>query len=141
MNKLLSFGVLLSLLFTACTEQVQQTVTQVEIARIETMPNQPQPYKMLDWNEKAVNFDEVIFDFDATGEYRPFIWIDDAQRNINQQTFGLYTVIGDVRQGPHKNKGEFHEAINSLVAIMSAGLVGIDKRNQQGYNFVKLIQN
>ncbi|TAJ12472.1 hypothetical protein DMA11_12350 [Marinilabiliaceae bacterium JC017] len=141
MNKLLSFGVLLSLLFSACSEQVQQTVPQVEINRIETMPNQPQPYKMLDWQEKAVNFDEVVFDFKANGEYRPFIWADDARRNIDQQTFGLYTVIGDIRQGPNHNNGEFHEAINSLGALMSAGLLHIDKRDQQGRNYVKMIQN
>jgi len=39
------------------------------------------------------------------------------------------------------NNGEFHEAINSLGALMSAGLVKIDKTNQHGYNYVKMVQN
>ncbi|WP_209319824.1 hypothetical protein [Ancylomarina longa] len=141
MNKLRLLVVLLSLLWVSCTQQVQEPVTQLEISKIETMPNQPQPYKMLDWKEKAVNFDKVIFNFKDTGEYRPFIWLDNGHRNLDQQTFGLYTVIGDIRQGPQHNKGEFHEAINSLGALMSAGLVGIDKRHQDGYNYVKMIQN
>ena len=141
MNKLRLLGVLFSLLWISCTQQVQEPVKQLEISRIEAMPNQPQPYRMLDWKKKAINFDKVIFDFKDTGEYRPFIWLDNGHRNLDQQTFGLYTVIGDIRQGPQHNKGEFHEAINSLGALMSAGLVGIDKRNQDGYNYVKMIQN
>ncbi|MBN2595714.1 MAG: hypothetical protein JXR82_02910 [Marinifilaceae bacterium] len=141
MNRNYLFWILCCFVFASCTTQPQTAVKELQISRVESMPNQPQPYKMLDWHEKAVNFDEAIFDFDATGEFRPFIWLDSAKRNLPQTTFGLYTVIGDVRQGPNKNKGEFHEAINSLGALMSAGLVGIDKRDQKGYNFVKMVQN
>ncbi|PKQ66623.1 hypothetical protein BZG01_10095 [Labilibaculum manganireducens] len=141
MNRNYLFWILCCFVFASCTTQPQTAVKELQISRVESMPNQPQPYKMLDWHEKAVNFDEAIFDFDATGEFRPFIWLDNAKRNLPQTTFGLYTVIGDVRQGPNKNKGEFHEAINSLGALMSAGLVGIDKRDQKGYNYVKMVQN
>ena len=31
--------------------------------------------------------------------------------------------------------------MNSLAAILGAGLVGIDKTNQDGYNYVKMAQN
>ena len=54
---------------------------------------------------------------------------------------GLYTALGDVRQGPLHNGGEFHESLNSLAAILGAGLVGIDKTHQDGYNYVKMVQN
>jgi hypothetical protein len=50
-------------------------------------------------------------------------------------------VIGDVRQGPEKNNGEFHEALTSLNSLVSAGLMGIDKTNQHGFNYVKMAQN
>ena len=116
-------------------------VNQIAIKRVEGMPNQPTPYKMLDWKEKTINFDRYVFDHEATGEFLPLIWIDSAKRNVDQNTFGLFTVIGDIRQGPSVNKGEFHEALASLGAIMGAGLVGIDKTNQDGYNYVKMIQN
>ncbi|HOI33110.1 MAG TPA: hypothetical protein PLC47_10110, partial [Bacteroidales bacterium] len=66
---------------------------------------------------------------------------DTNKRNFNQSTFGIFTAIGDVRQGADKNKGEFHESIGGLGALMSAGLLGIDKTNQHGYNFVKMAQN
>jgi hypothetical protein len=111
------------------------------LARVEPMPDHPSPYKMIDWHDKAVNFDEIIFNHQNKGDYQPFIWLDSAGRNFPQTTFGLFTVIGDVRQGPGVNHGEFHEAINSMGALMSAGLVGIDKTNQQGFNYVRMVQN
>jgi hypothetical protein len=116
-------------------------IDQISINRVAGMPNQPSPYKMLDWKEKAINFDSYVFDHEATGKYLPLIWIDSAKRNINQNTFGLFTVIGDLRQGPGINNGEFHEALASLGAVMGAGLVGIDKTNQDGFNYVKMVQN
>jgi hypothetical protein len=82
----------------------------------------------------------LAFNFNSTS-YTPLIWLDSARRNIDQVTYGLYTVMGDVRQGPKKNNGEFHEALTSYQSLISAGLVGIDKTNQQGYNFVKMSQN
>ncbi len=124
-----------------CSKPDPIVVDQIAINRVEGMPNQPAPYKMLDWKEKAINFDSYVFDHNATGEYLPLIWIDSAKRNIDQNTFGLFTVIGDLRQGPDINKGEFHEALASLGALMGAGLVGIDKTNQDGYNYVKMVQN
>src|SRR5689334_20288534 len=113
--------------------QSKKPVQQITIDRIAGMPDQPQPYKMLDWKEKAINFDQYVFNANQKGEFLPFIWTDSSLRNIPQKTFGMYTVIGDVRQGPKGNK-EFHEALNSMGALMGAGLVGIDKTNQNGIN-------
>ena len=132
---------IVALFVTACSSRYEVAIKQEPIQRVIDMPQHPQPYKMLNWHEKALNFDEFIFDTLAEGEYHPFIWFDNNSRNINQRTFGLYTVIGDVRQGADVNKGEFHEAINSLGALMGAGLVGIDKTNQDGLNYVKMVQN
>jgi hypothetical protein len=120
--------------------QSKKSVEQITINRIAGMPDQPQPYKMLDWKEKAINFDQYVFNADQRGEFLPFIWSDSSLRNIPQKTFGLYTVIGDVRQGPKGNK-EFHEALNSMGALLGAGLVGIDKTSQNGVNYVKMVQN
>ena len=116
-------------------------VTQVAIPRIEKMDNMPVPYKIIDWKRKALEFDNYAFDFDSSMPAGPIIWLDDAQRNVPQQTFGQYTAIHDVRQGPEANGGEFHESLTSLAAILGGGLNGIDKTNQNGYNFVKMVQN
>lgn len=129
----------LILLISSCSGN--STVGQLQISRVESMPYLPQPYKMLDWEEISRNFDSYIFNHHLTGEYLPFIWLDDSQRNFPQTTFGLFTAIGDIRQGPQANGGEFHEAINCLGALMSAGLTGIDKTSENGFNYVKMAQN
>ena len=118
-----------------------EKVEQVSIHRVDSMPDMPETYKMLDWKQKAKMYDQFIFDWNNKSEVGPLIWLDDARRNVDQTTFGLYTAIKDIRQGKNANNGEFHESLNSLAAILGAGLVGIDKTNQDGYNYVKMVQN
>jgi hypothetical protein len=137
MKNILFIPLVVVVLFS-CKEDPK--VEQVMIERIASMPDHPSPYKMTDWQEKAHHFDQYVFNRDLKGEFMPFIWIDSARRNFDQNTFGMYTVIGDVRQGP-EGSPEFHEALCSMGSIMSAGLVGIDKTNQNGENYVKMIQN
>jgi hypothetical protein len=127
--------------FYSCKEQTGEPVAQTSIPRIDQMPEMPQPLKIIDWKQKALQFDSLAFDFSNTAAMGPYIWLDSSKRNIDQVTFGLYTVIGDVRQGPKNYKGEFHEALTTLNSLISAGLLGIDKTNQHGYNFVKMSQN
>ncbi|MDR1370886.1 MAG: hypothetical protein LBJ72_12315 [Dysgonamonadaceae bacterium] len=128
----------------ACTgrsEKYGEKVVQKAIGRVEEMPNLPQPYRVLDWKEKAKAFDRFVFDWNNPSETGCLIWLDDHRRNIDQTTFGLYTAIHDVRQGKDANNGEFHENLNSLAALLGAGLIGIDKTSQDGYNYVKMVQN
>ncbi len=133
------FFILILILAVACKSEPVQ-VEQVAIDRVNLMPDQPSPYKMLDWKEKALNYDQYVFNRDLKGKFLPFLWLDSTKRNFDQTTFGLFTVVGDVRQGAKGNK-EFHEALNAMGALMGAGLVGIDKTNQDGMNYVKMIQN
>ncbi len=118
----------------------EKPVEQIVIDRINSMPDQPSPYKMIDWYEKTHHYDQYVFNQDLKGDYMPFLWIDSAKRNFPQNTFGLYTVIGDVRQGANGSR-EFHEALTTMGSLLSAGLVGINKTNQNGYNYVKMTQN
>lgn len=141
-NKTLIFIALIVLAgFSSCNQETSDPVAQTSIPRIDQMPELPQPLKIIDWRQKALQFDSLAFDFDNTAAMGPYIWLDSAKRNIDQVTFGLFTVIGDVRQGPGKYNGEFHEALTTLNSLVSAGLLGIDKTSQHGYNFVKMSQN
>ena len=116
-------------------------VMQKEIAKVETMPSFPQPYAILDWHQKSLDFDAFAFDFDNPAQSGPVIWWDNAGRNTGERTFGLYTAMKDARQGADVNGGEFHESLNILHCLLGAGLNGIDKRDQNGYNWVKMSQN
>jgi len=134
-------ALLLIVLTIACTQQKPAPLLQKSIVRIEQMPDLPQPLSIIDWGEKARQFDSLVFDFEATTPFAPYIWWDTNHRNFPQNTYGIYTAIGDARQGSSKNGGEFHEALVTLPALLSAGLIGIDKTNQNGYNYVELAQN
>lgn len=138
---LILFTCVLVTTFAGCKRQAGEPVAQTAIQRISQMPDLPQPLHIIDWETKARQFDSLAYDFNNTASYGSLIWLDSARRNIDQVTYGLYTVIGDVRQGPKNNNGEFHEALTSLNALVSAGLLGIDKTSQHGYNFVKMSQN
>jgi hypothetical protein len=140
-KSLIIIVLVLLVVFYSCDQQTSMPVAQTLLPRIDQMPELPQPLKIIDWQRKAIQFDSLVYNFNNQASYGPLIWIDSARRNIDQLTFGLYTVIGDVRQGPHKNNGEFHEALTSLNSLISAGLSGIDKTSQDGFNYVKMSQN
>jgi hypothetical protein len=115
-------------------------IKQICIPRVNLMPNIPSTYRMIDWKDKARKYDKYVFSWTREDSVGTLIWIDNSCRNINQPTFGLYTAVGDIRQGKEHNM-EFHESVNTMAAVLGAGLMGIDKTNQDGYNYVKMLQN
>jgi len=137
----LNLLLVLLLALSSCETYKGVPVAQTAIQRIEQMPNMPQPYKIINWERKALQFDSLVFNFNNTTSFGPLIWLDSARRNMDQVTYGIYTVMGDIRQGPRHNHGEFHEALTDYQSIIGAGLLGVDKTNQNGYNFVKMSQN
>jgi hypothetical protein len=104
---------------------------QIQINRIESLPNIPVPYEMRHWKEVARGYDEFVFDFDKTGDYLPLIhWGNTGTNYPDEQTFRLNTVVGTTAPGSS-------EAINVLPALVGATLVGIDKSDQNGFNWVR----
>ncbi len=105
------------------------------------MPNHPKPYAYKDWKQTALDFDRYVFDFSQKGEFLPLIWLDKTGRNFPETTFGIYTALGDVRMGAAVNNGENHEALGALGAVLGATLAGIDKSNQDGKDYVRMLRN
>ncbi|HOH51579.1 MAG TPA: hypothetical protein PLI98_12650 [Candidatus Hydrogenedentes bacterium] len=103
---------------------------------VDRMPNLPEPFKMRDWRETARAFDRLAFDFSATGEHLPLIWLDESRVNTDATTFGLYSYVGDTRQGPGKGG---QEAVTCIAAVVGASLVGIDKRGPT-HDFVRMCE-
>jgi len=107
---------------------------QVSIARIDQMPNLPAPYEMRNWKQVALGYDSLVFDFNRTGQYLPLVWMDNNGVNYpDHDRFGLHTVVGT----PYPTSAE---AINVLPAVISATLVGIDKSDQNGINWVLMCE-
>jgi len=134
-------NILLSSLFIliACFSQAQ--VKQLKLNRVEEMANLPQPLKIIDWKLMAQNFDKTIYDFNAKGDYWPMVWMDSTKKNFDQNVMGIYTAVGDVRQGKLHNKGMFHEALANMGSVLGASLIGIDKSNQNGINYTAMLKN
>lgn len=116
-------------------------VTQKSIPRIDKMPFHPKPYKYRDWKKTATEFDKYAFDFSQKGDYLPLVWLDGMKRNFPDTTFGIYTALGDIRMGAKVNNGENHEALGALGAVLGATMIGLDKSNQNGRNYVRMLRN
>ncbi len=122
---------LLSAYFVLCGNFLWAQNGQLNISRVDQMPDLPQPYLMRDWDEVAMNYDAFIFDLSKTGEYLPLVSFLPSGTNIPAlQPILLDTYVGtsSVNQA---------EAINILPAIVGASLVGIDKSQQNGINWVE----
>jgi hypothetical protein len=132
---------LLCFLFASCKSTSNVSVKQQNLQRINEMADVPQPLKIIDYKKLALRFDSTVYDFNAKGEYWPLVWIDSSKKNFSQNVVGLYTAIGDVRQGPAHNKGMFHEALATMGATLGATLVGIDKSNSLNRNYVSMLKN
>ncbi len=103
---------------------------QININRIELMPNMPQPYEMRDWKEVARGYDSLVFDQTLTGTHLPLSWtISNTTNYPENASFGLHTYVGT-------NHTSNAEGINCIPAVVSATLVGIDKSDQNGFDYV-----
>jgi hypothetical protein len=109
---------------------------QKRINKVQDMPSFPTPYLMKDWRQTTLGYDQFIYDFNKKGEYLPVGWWDKTHHNLNEDTFGLMSYVGKFSQGSDGSQ----EAINLMASVLSATLVGIDKSNQNGHNYVKMLQ-
>lgn len=103
---------------------------QLTIQRVEAMPSMPTPYQYQDWSQIAIGYDQFVFDRNKSGEHLPLIFTFEQGINYPERpSFGLDTYVGTVndRNG---------EAINILPALVGATLVGIDKSDQNGVNWI-----
>jgi hypothetical protein len=104
---------------------------QINIGKIEQMPNKPYPYEMRSWKEVAIGYDSLTFNINLTGQYLPLISIDGNSINYPEHNrFWLHTAVG----------APAAEAINVLPAVVGATLVGIDKSSQNSYNWVLMCE-
>jgi hypothetical protein len=103
---------------------------QLGLTRISQMPNMPSPFIMRDWRDVSLKYDQLIFNTNASGDYMPFVKI--KPEGINYPSVSpmlMDTYVGTYSVGQA-------EAINILPSLVGATLVGIDKSNQEGVNWV-----
>lgn len=107
---------------------------QLDIDRVSLMPDLPAPYIMLDWKSVAQNYDSQVFDLDWQGEHLPITSIGTQGFNYPDiQPIRMDTYVGTPTSGS--------EAINIIPAVVGASLLGIDKSDQSGFNWVESIKD
>ncbi len=115
--------------------QITAQVTQIEIGRVELMPNEPSPFFMRDWKAVAMAYDSFVYDEQKTGEHLPLVFVRSEGVNYpGEASFGLDTYVGTFSN----NNGE---GINVLPSLVGATLAGIDKTNQFGRNWILMSQD
>ena len=123
----------LMLLVAANTGCLAQPTRQIDVTRIEQMPNLPQPYLMRDWKQVARDYDAFVFDLDKEGQLLPVIRWHEAPGSAAAPVFALDTYVGWASEG--------YETINCLGAVSGATAAGIDKSDQNGRDWVQLCAN
>ncbi|MFN0213159.1 MAG: LamG-like jellyroll fold domain-containing protein [Saprospiraceae bacterium] len=108
---------------------------QIALPRVEQMPNQPAPYNIRNWKQVARQYDTFVYDLQKTGQYLPLSSLGSGGVNYPQNpTFRLHTYVGT-------NSPLGNEAINVLPSLVGATLVGADKANQFGKNWLLMSQD
>lgn len=105
---------------------------QLNISRISQMPDLPSPLVIRNWDAVTVNYDNFVFDMQKTGQYLPLSRLG-TQGQFNYPDNIPIFLDSYVGANGHLNQAE---AINIMPAIVGASLVGVDKSNQNGINWV-----
>lgn len=119
---------------TACDRNpLQETqddmTTQKEVTRISQYDSEiPHDYAWFDYREAALAYDTLVFDESLEGTYLPLIWQDETN-----DTFGFAAYVGDARSGQNGAQ----EGVATIASVLSGILMGIDKSNQNGINYVE----
>ncbi|MDD4111733.1 MAG: hypothetical protein PHC56_01725 [Herbinix sp.] len=127
-------SIVLVITMTACSKGKSSQINveaeyQKNIARINRYEsNIPSNYKLIDYKDRALKFDELVFDYNSDGMYLPLIWEDSTY-----SSFGIPAYVGDGRM----YQDGAQEAVTGIAAVLSATLLGVDKSNQSGINYIE----
>ncbi|MBP1648803.1 MAG: LamG domain protein jellyroll fold domain protein, partial [Bacteroidetes bacterium] len=113
----------------------RSSAQQLSVPRVDAMPDRPAPYVMRDWKQVARGYDSLVYDIGHTGQYLPLVFWNNSPKNYpTQRSYGLHTVVGTTVP-------DNSEAINVLPSLIGATLAGIDKKDQNGNDWVLMSQN
>jgi len=110
---------------------------QLNVPRIDLMPDLPAPLQIRDWNKVTYDYDSLAFNLDKTGQYFPLARLGEmGQFNYADNIPAFLDSYVGAADHPDQAEG-----INILPAIVGASLNGIDKSNQYGKNWVAMAKD
>jgi len=96
-------------------------------------PKIPQPFKMRDWTQVALDFEKLVFDVEAAGQYLPIAQWDYTGVNGVAKTLFLPAYVGDTRVPVGGQEG-----LTVIGAILGSSLAGLDMTGHNGENYVEM---
>ncbi len=119
------------IVFPVTTAVAAEAASQIDISYIEGLPNSPVNYAMIDWKQRAQDFDTFVFDFSSSGTYLPIATWDDSRATMAGTTFKLPAYVGPKETIINGDQ----EAIAGMASVLGGALAGIDKSNQTGNGY------
>ena len=119
------------LLLTLWATSAFSQTGQIDIGRVSLMPNLPSPYLMRDWKQVGIRYDSIIYSLSATGQYLPLMKLNASSFNYpSLQPILLDSYVGSASHATQA------EGINIIPSLVGATLLGLDKSNQNGVDWV-----
>ncbi|MET7133190.1 discoidin domain-containing protein [Cellulosimicrobium sp. MI9406] len=108
------------------------------VAGVDGFPGAPSPWGDLDWRQRALDYDAYVYDWTDRGVYTT-IREDSHALNMPEgsTTYSMPAYYGDTRTV----SGVGHqEAVTLIASVVGATLVGVDKSDQDGRDYVDMLR-
>lgn len=115
-----------------------QPTSSAVVAGVDDFPAAPSPWSDLDWRQRAIDYDAYVYDWTDRGVYTT-IREDTHALNMpdGSTTYSMPAYYGDTRTV----SGVGHqEAVTLIASVVGATLVGVDKSDQDGHNYVDMLR-
>lgn len=112
----------------------------VSVGGVAGFPTDPQPAGTFDWRQRALDFDAFAYDWSDRGDYTT-IRADATGVNLpeGESTYKMPAYFGDTRIAGLAGDGN-QEAVTQIASVVGASLVGVDKSDQDGRNYVDMLR-
>jgi LPXTG-motif cell wall-anchored protein len=142
---LVALGAFLALAQSAAAEPTAaRTATpqeEVPVGGVSGFTSDPQPSSdSFDWKQRALDFDHVLYDGSDTGQDAT-IMKDTTAYNMpaGEDTYKIPSYYGDSRVDGTAGDGS-QEAVAQIASVVGATLVGLNKSDQGGQDYVDMLQ-
>ena len=110
-------------------------LTQTTVAAVASFPSAPSPSAPFDWRRRAIDYDSFVYDWSQPGRFPTIAW-DRTHYNMRDDTYKMPSYYGDGRLDTDGTQ----EAVGEIASVVGATLVGIDKSNQDGIDYVDMLR-
>ena len=110
-------------------------LAQTTVPAVASFPGAPSPSAPFDWRQRAIDYDSFVYDWSQPGRFPTIAW-DHTHYNMRDDTYKMPSYYGDSRLDADGTQ----EALGQIASVVGATLVGIDKSNQDGINYVDMLR-